>query len=480
LRRILTIQTSGTIRQISVFSDGTANNGGLAVSALDGLGNILFNSGTIAMGLNGTASEISIEWFQNGSNVTVNFAALNQGATSITQLGDTNIVSQTIGPASAIVLNPDRSADTGIAMGHISFHPTYAALTTLTSQIAAYAGESAGARLKRLCGEELVDFSYVGLLTDTALMGPQKSLTLLQLLTECSSADLGQFYETRGDNGLAYRTLTSEYNQAAKLDLNYANHVVASPFEPTDDDQQTRNDITVSREGGSSARYTLDTGVMSTQAPPTGAGRYTSSLTVNVFSDSQLLDIASWLVHLGTTNETRYPTITVNLASPDSISASLDSPAMAIECGDRLTISNPKSGQVADQIQQLMVGYQEILNAYVHSIIYNCVPASPYNVLALDTAFFNLDTDDSTLAAGATGIATSLSVATVAGSPLWTTTAGDMPFNIIVSGEVMTVTNITGGSSPQTFTVTRSVNGVAKAQSSGAKVSLQNPPYLAL
>jgi hypothetical protein len=37
----------------------------------------------------------------------------------------------------------------------------------------------------------------------------------------------------------------------------------------------------------------------------------------------------------------------------------------------------------------------------------------------------------------------------------------------------MTVTNISGLSSPQTFTVTRSTNGVVKAQAAGAAVVLQ-------
>ena len=50
---------------------------------------------------------------------------------------------------------------------------------------------------------------------------------------------------------------------------------------------------------------------------------------------------------------------------------------------------------------------------------------------------------------------------------LWITTAGFpsmFPFDINVAGERITVTAITGSSTPQTFTVTRAVNGVSKAQ----------------
>lgn len=54
------------------------------------------------------------------------------------------------------------------------------------------------------------------------------------------------------------------------------------------------------------------------------------------------------------------------------------------------------------------------------------------------------------------------------------------PFDIRVGGEVMTVTSISGSTSPQTFTVTRSVNGVIKAQTSGTDVRLAYPTILSL
>jgi len=56
----------------------------------------------------------------------------------------------------------------------------------------------------------------------------------------------------------------------------------------------------------------------------------------------------------------------------------------------------------------------------------------------------------------------------------------EFPFDIKVGGETMTVTKITGSSSPQTFTVTRSANGVVKAQTTGTAVELAHPYYIAL
>lgn len=69
--------------------------------------------------------------------------------------------------------------------------------------------------------------------------------------------------------------------------------------------------------------------------------------------------------------------------------------------------------------------------------------------------------------------------------PLWTTSAGAFPFDVGVSplgsgGERMTVTGISGGSSPQSFTVARAVNGVASAQPVGADVRLWQPTTVSL
>jgi hypothetical protein len=69
---------------------------------------------------------------------------------------------------------------------------------------------------------------------------------------------------------------------------------------------------------------------------------------------------------------------------------------------------------------------------------------------------------------------------TTSTSPLWTTASGDVPFDIAVGGERMTVTAVSGTSSPQTFTVTRHVNGVTKAHTAGEDVRLWFPPIYAM
>ena len=72
---------------------------------------------------------------------------------------------------------------------------------------------------------------------------------------------------------------------------------------------------------------------------------------------------------------------------------------------------------------------------------------------------------------------TSMSVRTSVG-PLWTTAAADYPLDVIIAGELITVTAVSGTSSPQTFTVQRSRNGIRKshtASTSGPAVELAKP-----
>jgi hypothetical protein len=134
-----------------------------------------------------------------------------------------------------------------------------------------------------------------------------------------------------------------------------------------------------------------------------------------------------------------------------------------------------------DPVKQLLFGSKESLGGFHHTVEFNAVPEVPYEVIILDDPVYGrVVTDGSTLASSVSSPATTLSVATASGFPLWTTSSGDFPFDIAIAGERVTVTNVTGTSSPQSFTVTRAVNGVSKAQSSGSDVRLWFPPILAL
>jgi hypothetical protein len=140
-------------------------------------------------------------------------------------------------------------------------------------------------------------------------------------------------------------------------------------------------------------------------------------------------------------------------------------------------VTNLDVFNIYDDVSLLILGYTETLNTHVHRITFTCVPESPYEVLEFDLTTSWLDPGDgTTLNEDMTTTETGMDVA-VAG-PLWATTG--LPVSIMVGGEEMTVTAISGASSPQTFTVTRSVNGVVKTHLTGAAVKLKRPGILGL
>lgn len=142
------------------------------------------------------------------------------------------------------------------------------------------------------------------------------------------------------------------------------------------------------------------------------------------------------------------------------------------DVGDKIRLTNLPDDDGPDDVDLIIRGYKETVTSKKWQITFTCTPGTPYDVLQLDApAYGRLDTGGSQLASGISSSATSLSV-TVTGAALWSTTAGDRPFDIVVGGERMTVTNLTGASSPQTFTVTRSVNGVVKSHLAAAPVKL--------
>ncbi len=347
----------------------------------------------------------------------------------------------------------------------------------------AYAGETAIDRITRVATDGDVPLITVGTAAESMPMGPQFTETRLEQIRDVESTDMGILVEQRDTMGLVYLARTSLYNQTAQFSLNYAAQQVIEPLEPVDDDQLTRNDVTATRREAGSDRYTIDSGPLGTPDPPDGVGRYTTDLTVNPETDGFLKGLAAWVANIGTLDEARWPAVTVNLNNPKILPA-LRALILAADVGDLFTITGMQKVFIYDSVNLIIVGYSETITPFAHIVTFNCMPADPFTVGAWSTSAssgtFRWDTGGSTLSSSATSTATSLSVATAAGNVLWTTDSNAFPLDVNVAGERVRVTNITGASSPQTFTVTRSINGVIKAQPVGGDVRLFDTPRWAL
>lgn len=307
---------------------------------------------------------------------------------------------------------------------------------------------------------------------DSMPMGPQGIETLTTLLEEIETADVGILSEA--DFGFVYRTRTTLYNQAAAFTLSQPNGELAQPPEPTDDDQQIRNDVTVERQGGSDSRA-VDDGHIDA---PGNHGRYEESVTASVETDDQALQLAHWRLHLGTVDEYRWPRIDIALhADPQLIITWL-----ATRIGDRIDVDHDIAQLVGVDINLILAGWEERFDQFRWDVALNCVPASPFDVAVFDTDRFDTAGSE-TSGSFVAGTDTSLTVVTTATRPWVNSTdhPAEFPFEIEVSGVVLNVTAITSATSPQTFTVDATpVNGVSKTIASGSAVRLAPRPVFAL
>lgn len=261
------------------------------------------------------------------------------------------------------------------------------------------------------------------------------------------------------------------------LQLDYSAGHVSVPLDPADDDQAVRNDVTVSRIGGSSSRFEVTSGPLAVDE----IGRYDTSASLSLYSDAATQGQAEWRAHVGTVDELRYPVVNFDLHENQSLLPY----ATAVEVGDLLSISNPPTPwQPPDTTRQVIQGWTETIKAFTWRMTFNTTPYSPFRVAECDSATYGrLGSETTTLAEDLSSGETGVDVAVETGSALWVTTAanpGEFPFSIMVDGEEMSVTACTGSSSPQTFTVTRAVNGVSTTHLTGAQVRLARPTYLAL
>jgi hypothetical protein len=198
---------------------------------------------------------------------------------------------------------------------------------------------------------------------------------------------------------------------------------------------------------------------------------------VNVVADGFLANQAAWRLALGTVDEARYPRLALHLHRPSFIAdTALTAAAYAVDLGDRVDIDNLPDWVDRNLVSQMAQGFRERLGSFLHDIEINASPYSPFQVAeyeAEEGGTYRYDTAGSSLTADFdAGTDTSMSV-DVDILPLWTTDGDEVPFDIECGGVRLTVTAISGSSSPQTFTITQApVNGIIKTIPEGTAVSL--------
>jgi hypothetical protein len=442
--RLMRLGTTGVVAYWDlIYTTG----GGLTLKGYNSTGTLLFTDGPTAFAVDGFKMWLGFELVQSGSTLTATVVTLHVGDTLGGIAVGTATLAGAVGDPTYIQINGDTAhAGTEIGFGHVTVHNGISSIFDLWEPLNSWVGETAGARIARVCDENGISCSIKGGAVSSAPMGAQPIGTVLSILRECEAADGGVLYEPREFVSVAYRTALS-IGANAELGLNAATTLTYSAKDlssilPTYDDLQSANDLTVSRQAGSSAEATLTSGAMSIQRPPNGLGRIARASTVNVKVDGQLPDVAHWLLNLGTYPLGRVPQIGIELSRSNYAgSATLTAAASGLDVGDLLTITGmTQSGFPPDDLVLLTLGFSEVLSNFQWDITYNCSPGQPWQLGVYSDTASRYDTESTALDVAVNSTATSFPV--TSSGTRWTDDAGDYPFDLMVDGERVTATAV--------------------------------------
>jgi hypothetical protein len=207
-------------------------------------------------------------------------------------------------------------------------------------------------------------------------MGPQPDDTFMSIMQQIQDVDCGVLVEPRWFCGIEFVSRVAMIDNDPSLALNYTSAQVAQNIQPVFDQQQLRNNITLSRINGSSVNVQLQNGPLSVATPPAGVGNYPYSLSGNFYADSQLAQCAAWKLDVGTVNDFRYKSIALDQTRPEV--SSLFAQQANLDDGQRINIFNVPSFMPSSNIDQIVSSLDESLNAFKWEIDVTGVPYVPY------------------------------------------------------------------------------------------------------
>ena len=229
-----------------------------------------------------------------------------------------------------------------------------ARVTAHAAAVNGWRGEPSGYRFSRLAllagiPGGLISTSSVGLAT----MGPQPvgGKTFTAALNEVAAAEQGAVdIDRSGLLRFAGRVLRRGAPSVVTLD---ARTDILSDFEGLPyNDEGLLNDVTVSRVGGATQRAV-------NAASALELGTISDSIEVYVEDDDQALSLAEWLANINAEPQLRAPVIKVSMAALAARSPSKVDAVMALERGQRITVSDLPDGLPATELDLFVEGVSD-------------------------------------------------------------------------------------------------------------------------
>jgi hypothetical protein len=439
-------------------------NYGLVVTASDGT---VLLADTYAGYDSGQWISFRILVEQSGGNLNIEPAWYNENAPVIT--GTTTSFAGSVGrpvdgqvPAGAAILQDAYLCHFGAVTGttdDLLSAPMVAAIN-------GHAGETAADRFTRLM--DLRGFPYVlrGDADRSVQMGPQPVATLSEQLEEIRRTEDGLIFDRGGNIGVIFCLLNYRQEQAYTPAMTLAYPSEVGGLAETTTARDLYNDVTVENRNGSSARAQLETGPLSVEDPPDGAGREDKTVKVNVHNEALLPGIAAWWLRRYTVAGARYDNIVIDL---DSITTPDLTDVQALDVGMCVEVTGRTPDPLLLEVRQI----RETRSRKRSKIMLGVADARVLRAGVYGDSGSRYDSRSTTVAGAHTSGDTTIAVSTVYTGDTWNTAGG---YSVTIAGETMSVTSATApaGTGPytQTLTVTRATNGVVKALPDGAEVHL--------
>lgn len=395
----------------------------------------------LAMVTVGELMHVRFTLTQSGSDILLSLEGRN---TAGEDLGthSTTIVGSTFGRAHRIQLNDGGNArHTENFMGHVAVYGTDS--PDWEAPINAWHYETAMDRVKRICAEEDIQFRPVGDAGGSAFLGYQDEGTPQDIMSSAAVSDFGYLVDPLDAFGVEYRSSRSVLSQEPRLTLSYTGNELSGELRPVDDDSYIVNDAVARRGDAGFARFALTSGPLSANNPPDGVGRYANEQSFSLAHEGQCVDIASWMVHQGTLDEEHYPQIQIALENLRiAADATLIEQILTLNIGHRVDITDTPDFLPAQDIRQIVVGYEEWFDQFQHDFSLNTVPERVFEVARYGPgSSHRFDTSGSEIYQDISSSATAITVSTSSGQE-WTTDPAAIPIDWEVDGERMRVTAV--------------------------------------
>lgn len=456
--------------------------GGLRLIVADSSLNVIFNGGPIAFNVNGVPLLVKLVLRQVGGQVQYQLSTTQENA-SVGVVGFINVTGVTsLGRVTQVRVNP-AGGYIEAAIGHLALMPTELPIFSEYYDMRGWNNQASLRRLLRVCYEENIPFCYRDSEDVVTMnMGRQYVSTVWDLIKDVPGMDFGFLTGAKGAVALEYITRGSLHNQSPVFTLHGgASGHIAKPFTPIFDNSEAFNLVTVERVDGSTASAELTDGRLSTALPPNGLGRRERKFTLSLGNDGLATTMADWQLSVGTIGGPRITRVSAAPAADGSITIEQLSD---MDIGRRIDLDTLNTRNIYGTMSQVVAGYTlNLADRFNPEVEINTIPYAPYNAFALtgdDNARPDAADSVTSGALNSTDTGPVLTVESTSEQYLWTTGdlhPSDFPLDIVINGEVMTISDIAGESPMgQSFTISaRSVNGVVKSHAAGSSVHFYAP-----